>query len=356
MKRILVVLGCLACLLILTAGAVLLYGSRYPEFPGSGPGNEVEITIPKGISRPALGELLEQQGLIGSAWLFGLYLRWSGRFPSLKAGRHVFRDNMSPREIADELARPPQAKQLRVTIPEGLNLREIAEVLAKAGLVSRDDFLAQATDKELVRERGIPAATFEGYLFPDTYLFHANAGARDIVATMHNKFKEVFAELEARYPKELEGYRQKLGFGEHELVILASMVEKETGLPQERGLVASVFYNRLTDPVFKPRLLNCDPTVIYGIPNFQGNLTRRHLDDASNPYNTYRHEGLPPGPIANPGQASLEAAVNPTPSRHLFFVAKGDGSGAHVFTRKWADHEQAVNRYQRKIPLKNSPK
>ncbi len=197
---------------------------------------------------------------------------------------------------------------------------------------SKIDFIKTATDPVLARKNGIEAATFEGYLFPDTYFFPQEVAMEQIISTMVNRFWSVFT-------PEWKVRAKDLGFTVHQIVTLASIIEKETGAAFERPIISSVFHNRLK----KKMRLESDPTVIYGINNFDGNLTRNHLSTHT-PYNTYKIKGLPAGPIANPGRASLEAALYPEKSVFIYFVSKKDNT--HYFSTTLKEHNQAVRKYQ----------
>jgi len=276
---------------------------------------------------------LEEQGLIRDARA----ARWLARFEDLssklKVGEYELSRAQSTREILETLA-VGRVQTHAVVIPEGLRAVEIAMRLDAAGLADRDAFLEIVTDPAAARERGLDAASLEGYLFPDTYRFARGLPAAAVVDAMVDEFKAVYRELEPLVE------RQDLSM--HELVTLASIVEKETGAPDERPLIAAVFLNRL-----KRRMrLETDPTVIYGVEDFDGNLRKVHLLDESNPYNTYKIPGLPPGPIASPGRDALEAVLEPADSPYLFFVSRNDGT--HVFSKSYAEHERAVDRYQRR--------
>jgi UPF0755 protein len=222
----------------------------------------------------------------------------------------------------------------RLHFAEGLTMREVALAVNATGLTTAKRFLEACRDKEFLRKNGIPAENAEGYLFPETYFFPRipDQSPYPILQTLLNHFKAVVKELpQAENPKEL-----------HDLVILASLVEKETAVPAERALVAGVYTKRLELGM----LLQCDPTIIYGLGEaFTGNLRRSHLQDATNPYNTYVHPGHPPGPICSPGKAALMAAAYPAEHEFLYFVARPDGS--HHFSRSLSEHNNAVIKYQR---------
>jgi UPF0755 protein len=233
---------------------------------------------------------------------------------------------------------------------------EVADVLAEAGLGSRDAYVAVMRDPEFLRRMEIPGPSVEGYLFPDTYRFAVASTPEDVLGKMVAHHREVYADLRRRHRDALRQLADRLGFGDHEVVILASIVEKETAAKHERPRIAGVFLNRLRFASFQPKFLATDPTITYGctvLPEpsaacrqYVDRIRRIHLQDPDNPYNTYTHEGLPPGPISNPGLAALQAVLAPEKSTYLYFVARNDGT--HQFSRNRADHEAAVDLYQRR--------
>jgi len=220
-----------------------------------------------------------------------------------------------------------------VSLPEGFTAVQIADRLAAAELVDRDAFLARVRDPATAVALGVEGDSLEGYLFPETYRFARGLAPQDVARAMVEQFHRVWRDLEPR--------ARERGLSMREVVTLASIIEKETGVAGERPLIASVFLNRMRQGM----RLETDPTVIYGIADFDGNLRRRDLENAANPYNTYRIAGLPPGPIASPGAAALRAVVEPAQTSFLYFVSRNDGS--HTFSTTYAEHLAAVNRYQR---------
>jgi UPF0755 protein len=213
-------------------------------------------------------------------------------------------------------------------------MRQIADLLDERRLASYDQFMASATDSTFVHAFNIPASTLEGYLFPDTYLFAMDLPVQTILRSFVARFNQHFG-------PEQEEKAHNLGFTRHQVVILASVVEKETAVPEERPLIAGVFLNRLKKGI----RLQSDPTVIYGLKNFDGNLTKAHLQ-TDTPYNTYTRKGLPASPICNPGAASIQAVLDPANTSYLYFVAKKDGT--HHFSTSLAEHNAAVLRHQKK--------
>ncbi|MCP4117274.1 MAG: endolytic transglycosylase MltG [Desulfobacteraceae bacterium] len=331
MRPIAIAFGTLFLLTALVAGAGFRYMEKFATSPMDKAGQERVFTIRSGESLTGISRRLEQEGLVGNITLFKLLVRYQGLSKKIQAGEYALSPAMPPRELLTILARG-RVKLYRLTIPEGLNLEETATLVEGAGFGSRENFLQLARDGELTASQGIEADDLEGYLFPETYLFARNTSQKEIIRKMVQRFRAV-------YTPEWQERTRELGFTRHQIVTLASIIEKETGTASERPLISSVFHNRL-----KRRMrLESDPTVIYGIPNFNGNITRKDLRRTT-PYNTYRIKGLPKGPIANPGKHSLEAALFPAKSDFIFFVSKKDTT--HKFSTNIRDHNKAVRRYQ----------
>ena len=276
-------------------------------------------------------ETLYRSGVITSPSYFYLYARGGGYARRIQAGEYQLCAAMTPRQILEVLA-SGKIFLHKVTIPEGYNLKDIAAAFDAAGLVSEAMFLQSAKDPQLCSRLNIKAGSAEGYLFPDTYSFPKGISVEKILFTMIQRFHQTFT-------PELVRQAEKEGLSIHQAVTLASIIEKETGADSERSLVSSVFHNRLR----RNMRLESDPTVIYGMDHFNGNITRRDLTTPT-PYNTYTRHGLPPGPIASPGAKSLLAAVYPADSDYLYFVSRKDKT--HQFSRTFEDHLQAVGRYQ----------
>ncbi|MFO7708900.1 MAG: endolytic transglycosylase MltG [Desulfobacterales bacterium] len=292
---------------------------------------EKTLLVRSGQPFSAVAETLFRAGIVQSPLKFRLLARLQGADRRLKAGEYGLRASMPPQEVLAMLQRG-LVKLYRLTIPEGWTMRQIAEAVEKAGLGSAAEIIASAGDPAVARRHGIEADSMEGYLFPDTYLFPRGVSAETIIAVLHERFR-------AAFPPEWTRRAADLGFSLHDTVTLASIIEKETGAAAERPLISSVFHNRLK----RGMRLETDPTVIYGIENFDGNLTRRHLSTPT-AYNTYLIRGLPPGPIASPGSESLRAALYPARTDYLFFVSRNDGT--HVFSTNLDDHNRAVRQYQ----------
>ncbi len=289
------------------------------------------VTIQPGEGFGAITARLQDKGLIGTPFKFRLYARFSGYHTQLKAGEYELSGQMSPHQILETL-KGGRVRLYRITIPEGYQLRQIAETVAAAGFGDARDFFRLATDPDVIRSAGIEAQTLEGYLFPDTYYFPRNHKPRAVIDAMLKRFRAAITD-------QWRARAREIGLSLHEVVTLASIIEKETGDPAERPLISSVFHNRLR----KGMRLETDPTVIYGIEDFNGNLTRKDLRTPT-PYNTYVIRGLPPGPIASPGAAALEAALYPAESDYLFFVSRRDRT--HQFSTNLKDHNRAVREFQ----------
>jgi UPF0755 protein len=300
--------------------------------PMSGSAAEIVVEVPRGASLSAVGALLEEAGVIRSRRAFVLLARLRGRASALRAGEYALAPKLSPLEILERLA-TGQVMTHRLVLPEGLRMEEVAQRLEAKRLASGEDFLRVARDPESAAALGVEGSSLEGYLFPETYDLARGLPAAEIARMMVGHFLSVW--------RGIEPAARERGLSMREVVVLASLIEKETGAPEERPLIAAVFLNRLA----RGMRLETDPAVIYGIADFDGNLRRVHLLDPKNPYNTYLHAGLPPGPIANPGAASLRAVVEPAAEDYLFFVARNDGT--HQFSRTYREHVRAVNRFQR---------
>lgn len=327
------VLALLSLLAAAAATFVIVQDIRlYAKTPVEPAGDSERIlVIAPGESFQSVSQKLFTLGLIRSPLRFKLYARFSGHHRAVKAGEYSFYSANSPREILDRLVEG-KVKLYRITVPEGFAVRQIADLVTGAGFSDRDAFIKSATDPEVSKALGIQEASLEGYLFPDTYHFPRGSSVNDILAAMVNRFQAIMTE--ARRAR-----AEAIGLTVHQVVTLASIIEKETGEPSERPLISSVFHNRLK----KRMRLETDPTVIYGIQNFDGNLTRKHLRTPT-PYNTYLIRGLPPGPIASPGEAAIDAALYPAETNYLFFVSRKDRT--HQFSETLREHQRAVRKYQ----------
>ena len=295
-----------------------------------------EVTIPEGASFRKTAEILEQQGVISDAGLFILLAKIKNAEHSIKAGPYSITLPVAPLDVLGKLVRGDVAL-LSVTIPEGSNIFDIARIFEQSGLRPSQEVLHRITDGELSRSLGFADKTLEGFLFPDTYRFAKSMPLDQMLKHMFVRFQDVFA-------RELETNSKTGALSQRQMVVLASLVEKEARDPAERPVIAGVFYNRLKLGM----RLDCDPSVTYGVlledPTFKGRLLTKHLRTLTG-YNTYMIQGLPAGPICNPGLASLRAVLKPATVDYLYFVARNNGT--HQFSRTLEEHNQAVQQYQR---------
>jgi UPF0755 protein len=318
-------------LLLAVAGGAVYFLFFNP--PGTTYNNEDHfVEIEPGTSTRAIANKLAQDGVIRSPWGF-LVLRALHPRAKLQAGEYEFSGTPTLWQVFEKI-RLGQVYYEEITIPEGSNRFDIAAVLEKSETVTPDDFLAAAKDAAGIHDLDPAAPSLEGYLFPSTYRLTAKSTAKDLCRMMTTEFRRQWAEL-----------HPPAGADVHRVVTLASLVEKETAVPLERPLVAAVFTNRLA--LHMP--LQCDPTTVYAAlldNRYRGVIHKSDLA-STNAYNTYAHIGLPPGPIANPGALSLKAALHPATSDFLYFVAKGDGSGHHNFSRTLTEHKTAVSNFRK---------
>jgi peptidoglycan lytic transglycosylase G len=355
MKRALVVFASTSVLGLLAVIFVARTAWRYGDLPGGAARGRITIEIPLGAGAGEVADRLAKAGVIGNPAVFRLYAGQRGVAGRFKAGRYEINAPASPRQILDTLVKGAGDELVTVVIPEGKNLIEVAEILDAAGIAGREALIMKATDPGFAAELGLPGATLEGYLFPDTYRLRPHTAAARALIPLVRRHRQVFGELRAAHVRSVAELKRTLGFDDHKIVVLASIVEKETGRAEERPRIAQVFLNRLRMPTFSPKLLQTDPTIIYGCTvatprssaclKWDGRIHRLQLEDRESLYNTYTHEGLPPGPISNPGRAALEAVMAPDHAPYLYFVAKNDGT--HYFSKTVAEHNAAVVKYQR---------
>ena len=332
MRRLIVLLVVLAAVCAAVAGYFYArVDERYQGFASA----EQFVDIPSGAGSQAIGRALVAAGVVRDEWTFRLAVHLTGTARALKAGEYRFVGPASPKDVARRLARGDV--YLRpITFPEGLTVKEMARLFESKGFGTAAAFAKAALNAEAVRAIDPKAPDLEGYLFPETYNLPRRADAQALVSQMTARFLEVFDES-LRRETEAQGRTVR------EVVTLASLVEKETAKPEERPIVAAVYLNRVRIGMG----LQGDPTVIYALEKagkYTGNLTRENLRFDS-PYNTYRYAGLPPGPIASPGRASLEAVLRPARVDYLYFVSRNDGS--HVFATTLAEHNRNVREWQK---------
>jgi UPF0755 protein len=333
--------GCLIRLLFaLLALAALAAGIAFYSVarPYQGFHQPVILDFPKGTSTGSMATQLAQAGVIHYSWEF-LMARALQPKARLLAGEYQFSQPASVFTVFDRIARG-DVFFYELTVPEGSNIFDIASSIDRFDFMKGADFLRIARDPSPIHDLAPDAPTLEGYLFPSTYRIERSTTVKQLSRMMTDLFRKHWRELQPDHPA-----RQVNGTV-NSIVTLASLVEKETAVPAERSVVASVYANRLR--INMP--LDCDPTTIYAAlleGRYRGAIYRSDLDN-QNPYNTYRHAGLPPGPIANPGLASLKAALAPGESSYLYFVAKPDGSGSHQFSETIDQHNRAVEQYRKR--------
>ncbi|HEV2690084.1 MAG TPA: endolytic transglycosylase MltG [Bryobacteraceae bacterium] len=330
-------LGCLVRLFLLFvlllaaagAGAYWLLNQPYQGFT-----QPVVLEFPKGTSTASMGKQLAQAGVLRYDWEFLLAraLRPDAR---LQAGEYQFTRPASALTVFDRIVRG-DVFYYEITVPEGSNMFDISAAIDRLGFLHGTDFLRIARDPAMISDLDPKAPTLEGYLFPSTYRVTRSATVQQLCHMMTDLFRKHWRELQkADQPADV-----------HDTVTLASMVEKETAVADERPTVASVYQNRLRLHM----TLDCDPTTIYAAlleQRYRGVIYRSDLE-STNEYNTYRHTGLPPGPIASPGASALKAALSPAETDYLYFVAKPDGSGGHQFSKSMAEHNRAVQLYRQR--------
>ncbi len=318
--------------LVLSAAAYTAISYLESPISGSSESHEIMITIKRGASFKEIVRVLKSQKLLKKpAWFQGLaYLR--GDISRIKAGEFIVDGSWTPGQMLDHLI-AGRTRLYRITFPEGVRYKEAVQRLVEAGLGDLDRFMELFKDQDMLQLIGWPEAiSLEGFLFPDTYFFSKHQTEEEMIRTMLNQFMKYL-------PLDYESRTLELGLTPYETLTLASIIEKETGKDSDRPLISAVFHDRLK----KKMRIESDPTVIYDIEDFDGNLTRKHLK-TNTPHNTYRIRGLPPGPIANPGKSSIHSALYPAKVNYLYFVATGDGSS--YFSSDLRSHNRAVWRYQ----------
>jgi UPF0755 protein len=346
--------------LLIVALVVVWLITRALAYPGAahaGVGKDVDVEVKSGMSFPAIASMLADKGVIEKPTWFRIYAMWEGDTTNVKTGKYVLKDNLPPSQVLAILIAGIKEVTTKVTLPEGKHMLEFFELLEAGKVAKAAELEALARDKEFLGRHGITGDTVEGYLFPDTYQFRVNEKPQVVLQRLITRHQEVWNELVAKHPKDAAKVKDKLGWTDRELLTLASIVEKEAVDPAERPRIAQVFINRLTSPTFTPKRLETDPTIRYGcmVPvqkspacqqwNKADRLHRAQLDDKANPYNTYQHDGLPPGPIANPGKGSMEAVLAPDGSEYYFFVAKDARN--HAFAKTFEDHKRNVDKYMK---------
>ena len=338
--------------LVVAAGAGWLFGV-VPTEKGAGSGHTIVLRLDAPMDGDALAARLEREGLLRHPEAVKLWLEVAGG-GAVQPGVHVLRDDLTPRELVRRLRREKAAK-VRVTFPEGFGVSEMAERLENVGICEAAAFKAFAFNDANAKGLGIASSTLEGYLYPATYDLPGNSTPAEVAKALVQMFEKHWTALVAKHSEAPSRLSRELGFDRLAIVTLASIVEKEAAVDDERPLVASVFLNRLRDPAFKPKLLQSDPTAVYGckriperIPSctaFAGKATHAIVVDEANPWTTYKHEGLPPTPIANPGEKAIEAVLAPAAAPYLYFVASGNRR--HAFSATYAEHLENIKKMPR---------
>ncbi len=326
-KKHLFIFLVLVPLLACSAVAVQIYYS-IAVWKYDGPEKTFVIKPGEGFSK--INHHLATEDIISSSKLFYRYNKIYNRLNSFKAGNYIIKPGINMLGVIDLLT-TGKGQTISVTIPEGKNLFQIAEILESDKITNKEDFIKLSKNPDFVSTLGIPASRVEGYLYPETYHFAKNTPASTVIRTMVNTFNDKTSAVDFSKSK----------LSKHSVIILASVVEKETGASFERPQIAGVFTNRLK----KKMRLQSDPTTIYGIwENYNGNLRKKHLLERTE-YNTYKIPALPIGPISNPGIESIKAVLNPEKHNYLYFVSKNDGT--HIFSETYKQHRNAVYEFQK---------
>ena len=319
-------------LVVLFLASSLFVASTFYNFSGPKTVAPFSVEVQKGGSLRQVAKQLKQAEVISSVNKFVLLAKLMGKEQNLRWGEYEFnQQGAHPIDVLRQITEG-ELKKYKVTVPEGYNSQQIAELLQYHELVDAIAFEDYVLSEEAAEKHSVPGPTLEGYLFPTTYFLRKGMTAVELADEMVLNYKKTITD-------EMRQRMEKLRMSEREVVTLASIIEKETSEKDERGQISAVFHNRLQ----KNMRLQADPTVIYGINQFDGNITKKHLQTYT-PYNTYRIKGLPPGPIASPGKAAIEAALFPEQSDFLYFVA--NDKGAHDFSRTYKEHHEKVLRYQ----------
>lgn len=309
--------------------AVLLFWYLFCLFVSPGQGNKKYIlSFPPGSGIRKLAQDLKEGGVIRSSWHFMLMTRLRGEAHRLKAGEYLISDNMTPDDILKKIV-SGDVYYRKFTLPEGYSIYQAAELLEQKGYFSKESFLNKCRDKTLLARLGLNENSAEGYLYPATYNLTREGGEEQLLEQMITQFNKIYSALQVGGGGALS---------RHEIVTLASMIEKEAVLADEKPLISSVFHNRLR--IGMP--MQSDPTAVYGVRSFAGKVSKADIQRIS-PYNTYLNKGLPPGPIGNAGKDALMAAVQPAKTDYLYFVARQDGT--HQFSSNLTEHNRAVVKY-----------
>jgi UPF0755 protein len=350
MKAALYLLAAVSCVVLLAfAWLVVVYPNRPAQ---KGASRTVAVMLDPRSSLDSVASDLATTGLVPQPRVFALYARVLGASDRLRTGRVLVTSQMTARQLLQRFAIGYGSTPLLITIPEGWNRFDIATRLADWGICTREEFLLAVQSPAPAAAIDPRADSSEGYLFPDTYWLRDQLPAAQVVERLSDNARKRLGQLMQSEAPAFEQLKSELGFGLHEIMVLASIVEKEAHAPSEQAVIAGVFLNRLRSPDFRPKRLQADPTVAYGclltstLPGCVGfdgkRVTRIMTADAQNQYNTYRFEGLPPAPIANPGISALRAVLHPAKHDYFYFVARGDGQ--HTFSSTLQAHNIAVQK------------
>ncbi|MEW6103561.1 MAG: endolytic transglycosylase MltG [bacterium] len=327
-SKLFLLLPILAIFVLLTA----LYDIYFPKDIS---GKPKTISIRRGLSAKEIANLLKNEGIIRNKYIFSSLIILKNKEKDIKAGDYEISPSLNMIDILSILTKGNKIKSC-FTIPPGYNIYQIADMLYEKGFIDKKRFFNLCFDREFILKLGFSVNTLEGLLFPDTYCVSKGMKEEKIIGIIIERFKKVFKESDVRIAK-------KMGFSIYQILILASIIEKETSYYKEMPIISAIFHNRLR----RNMRLNSCPTVIYSLfPNFDGNLKKEDLE-ISSPYNTYRHNDLPPSPISNPSISAIKAALNPASTDYLYFVSMNNGR--HKFSKTLAEHNIAVSKYQPKI-------
>lgn len=352
---------------VLIANHYVRKALSYPSERHAGDGTEVAVTIEHGMNFSQIANLLADKDVVDKPKWFRLYGLHRGAANRVRAGDYVLRNDMTAEEVIDKLLEGVKDITVRVTIPEGANILDVIDRVVEAGISERAELETAVRDPALLEELGIDGDTLEGYLFPETYLFRKPTPATVVLSKMVEQHRLVWDRVKSKHAKRWAKVKEDLEWSDRDVLTMASIVEKEAAVKHEQTRIAQVFINRLILRSFKSKLLQTDPTIRYGCMVYRpqsracrdwdvgaegyekprGRLRRAQLDDKDNPYNTYQHPGLPPGPIANPGENAIAATVNGDQSKYLYFVSTADNK-THIFAKTLKEHERNVREYVKK--------
>ncbi len=371
-RTALIIVAATLAVIVLVFAILINRALAYSDEANGGEGHDVEVEIKTGMSFPEIASMLSEKTLIEKPTWFRMYAMWNGDTTKVKTGKYLIKDNLTPKEVLAILVAGIKEVTVKVTLPEGKNMLEYFEILEQAKVASAKDLESVARDKDVLSKYAIQGESLDGYLFPDTYQFRVPEKPSVVIERLVNRHREVWASIVNKNPKDTAKLKEKLGWSDRDILTMASIVEKEAADPKERPRIAQVFVNRLTLSSFKPHRLETDPTIRYGclVPTSKSppciawiegctkqgkqagcdRLHRAQLDDKDNAYNTYQHEGLPPGPISNPGRASMAATISPDGSDYLFFVATSKNSRNHAFAKTVDEHKKNVAKYVQSEP------